>query len=300
MRRRIFVGRSREAVDVCRAVQAELNDEFDVTVWDQDVFSLSYSALDSLLEALDSSDAGIFVLRPDDLTTRRGIEEATVRDNVIFELGMFIGRLNRARTLMLTPAESSLHMPTDHLGITTASYDSRRLVGRESRAAMGPACTQIRTQLDAQQARVDAEPETRARLDRAMRRLSRDLESLLGPAVLHAGTVNGQFNQAEGRIGRANVHIEAGRIEDHGPGDGRTAVAFPANEYFDDECVTDINSSPRARRAVTLRLHLTPTARGRRLVRHHTYGVTLRLWVSYTPTGGRTRTIGIHGLHIPK
>ena len=28
--------------------------------------------------------------------------------------------------------------------------------------------------------------------------------------------------------------------------------------------------------------------------------VTLQLWVSYTPTGGRTRTIGFRCLHIPK
>jgi hypothetical protein len=54
-----------------------------------------------------------------------------------------------------------------------------------------------------------------------------------------------------------------------------------------------------ARRAITLHLEVTPNARGRRLVRHHSYRVTLRLWVSYTPTGGRPRSTGFYGLHIP-
>jgi hypothetical protein len=54
-----------------------------------------------------------------------------------------------------------------------------------------------------------------------------------------------------------------------------------------------------ASRASTLRILVTPNARGRALVAKHRYRVTLRLWVSYTPTGGRTRTIGYYGLHLP-
>jgi hypothetical protein len=54
-----------------------------------------------------------------------------------------------------------------------------------------------------------------------------------------------------------------------------------------------------ASRASTLRILVTPSARGRALVAKHRYRITLRLWVSYTPTGGRTRTIGYYGLHLP-
>jgi uncharacterized protein YjbI with pentapeptide repeats len=55
-----------------------------------------------------------------------------------------------------------------------------------------------------------------------------------------------------------------------------------------------------ARRAVARRLTLKPNAVGRRLVRHHTYRPLLRLWVSYTPTGGRHRSIGFDGIRLPK
>lgn len=55
-----------------------------------------------------------------------------------------------------------------------------------------------------------------------------------------------------------------------------------------------------ARHATELRFHVRPDARGRRLVRHHTYPVTLRLWISYTPKGGRPRSVGVFGLHLPR
>ena len=55
-----------------------------------------------------------------------------------------------------------------------------------------------------------------------------------------------------------------------------------------------------ARRATTLHLEVRPNLRGKRLVRHHTYPVTLRMWVTYTPTGGRPRSIGFHGLRLPR
>ena len=51
-------------------------------------------------------------------------------------------------------------------------------------------------------------------------------------------------------------------------------------------------------RATTLHLRVTPNKRGTRLVHHHSYRVTLRLWVSYTPTGGRPRSKGFYGLHL--
>jgi hypothetical protein len=54
-----------------------------------------------------------------------------------------------------------------------------------------------------------------------------------------------------------------------------------------------------ASRAGTLRVTAPPDARGRLLVTHHAYRVTLRLWVSYTPTAGKPHSIGFYGLHLP-
>jgi O-acetyl-ADP-ribose deacetylase (regulator of RNase III) len=246
MRPRIFVGSSGEAIAICRAVQAELDDDFDITVWNQDVFNLNYAALDSLLEALDSSDAGVFVLRPDDLITSRGEPSETVRDNVIFELGMFIGRLGRDRTFMLTPSSPPFHLPSDLQGLTTARYDAQRFARGEERSALGPACRQIRQSVKSIQVRMAPERSSQARLDRAMRRMSKDLEYLLSEDRRpggHSGSPSEFSWPATLRFGRTNLRIELGRIQDYPPDSTHAVVALPANEYFDDECVTDTSSS---------------------------------------------------------
>ena len=54
-----------------------------------------------------------------------------------------------------------------------------------------------------------------------------------------------------------------------------------------------------AQRAGTLNLRVRPNARGNLLVHHHTYRVTLRLWVTYRPNAGHSRSIGVYGLHLP-
>lgn len=242
MTRRIFVGSSSEAIAVCRAVQSELDDEFDVTVWDQGVFSLTRAGFDSLLAALDSYDAGVFVLRGDDVTTSRGATTSTVRDNVLFELGMFVGRLGPDRTFMLVPSAPRPELPSDLDGVTTANYDARRFADGEKRAAVGPACTRIREQLHAAEVRVPELPASRRRLDRAMARMSRDLESLLGAADAVSGDAE-SLAEVQTTIGHAALHIEAGRIESHVASTPGAVVALPANEYFDDECVNDTESA---------------------------------------------------------
>jgi hypothetical protein len=52
------------------------------------------------------------------------------------------------------------------------------------------------------------------------------------------------------------------------------------------------------RRAGTLQAVVPPNARGLRLINHHTYRVTIRLWLTFTPSGGRSRSKGIYGLHF--
>jgi hypothetical protein len=54
-----------------------------------------------------------------------------------------------------------------------------------------------------------------------------------------------------------------------------------------------------AQHATTLQILVQPNQRGAQLVAHHRYPVTLRLWVTYTPTGGHPHSIGFYGLHLP-
>jgi hypothetical protein len=101
--------------------------------------------LESLLAALEDTEFGLFILGPDDITKIRGTEMRTARDNVVFELGLFLGRLGQDRSFILMPKGiSDFHLPTDLLGIGTATFQTpSRSDGLQ--AALGPACHDIRT-----------------------------------------------------------------------------------------------------------------------------------------------------------
>jgi predicted nucleotide-binding protein len=145
MRPTLFVGSSTESLDVAYAAQRNLEDVAEVVVWTQGIFELSKSSLESMLDALDDTEFGLFIFGADDVTKMRGIEARTVRDNVVFELGLFMGRLGRERTFMIMPKDVvDFRLPSDLMGISAATF---RQPSRPDRmqAALGPACHDIRT-----------------------------------------------------------------------------------------------------------------------------------------------------------
>jgi predicted nucleotide-binding protein len=98
----------------------------------------------SLIDVLDESDFGLFILSPDDVAAIRDDSKQVIRDNVIFELGLFIGRLGSDRCFMIVPSGvEDLHLPSDLLGLTPATFQPDRQDGNMV-AALGPACNRIR------------------------------------------------------------------------------------------------------------------------------------------------------------
>jgi hypothetical protein len=92
------------------------------------------------------------------------------------------------------------------------------------------------------------------------------------------------------------------------PGAGRVDVLETA--WLDNVAQAAIVLQPAPRRFATARAHktightgtvalrVTPNQHGRQLVADHTYAVTLRLWVSYTPSGGAPFSVGLYGVHL--
>lgn len=158
---KVFIGSSQEGREIAACIQQEISDEVDATGWWQGVFALSESTIESLHQRAGTFDFAILVLTPDDWTEKRGRKSLTPRDNVMFELGLFVGVLGRTRTFVVRENVPSLEFPSDLAGITVATFNSRP---DNLRAAVGPACTELRA---------------------AMRRLSDDgmRESLVTPSL---------------------------------------------------------------------------------------------------------------------
>ena len=142
----IFIGSSSEGCPVARAIKEQFDAEADVDVWNEDVFQLNSSYLESLLRAVNLYDFAILVFTPDDTTNSRGDTQQTPRDNVLFEHGLFLGRLGPTRAFII--CEEQVKVPSDFAGITIAKY--RRREDGNLKSAVGVACNQIRKAIEKQ------------------------------------------------------------------------------------------------------------------------------------------------------
>lgn len=149
MSAKIFIASSVEGLEIARAIQNNLHHDFEIKIWSQGVFKLSDYPLESLLETLEEHDFGIFVFSPDDEKVLRNESVKTIRDNVIYELGLFTGRYGRKQSFIVMPSDVDLDIPSDLVGLTPAKYSTGRSDGNWD-AALGPACNQIRKQVKEQ------------------------------------------------------------------------------------------------------------------------------------------------------
>jgi len=142
-RPRMFIGSSVEGLPIARALQAALQyDPVTVTVWTDGVFQAPRSTIHALEHAAKAADFAVLVLSPDDTVVSRGNQATAPRDNVVFELGLFVGALGHERTYIVRPRGVELKVPTDLLGVTPLDYQPTPPQDLPSNLA--PACTTLR------------------------------------------------------------------------------------------------------------------------------------------------------------
>ncbi len=142
---KVFIGSSSEGLEIANNIKLNFFKsarDVEVTVWNEGVFQPGFSFLESLINVVDTFDFAIIVLTADDLITSRDVEELTARDNTLFELGLFMGRLGRERTFFVYQADNEkLKIPSDLSGIHSATYTPRS--DNNLLAALGVPCTEI-------------------------------------------------------------------------------------------------------------------------------------------------------------
>ena len=123
MKPRIFLGSSGKQTKLLKALTRGLADVADVEPWTT-TFNPGVSTLDRLVELTQEVDFAAFVFAQDDWTEAgaEGAGQASPRDNVVFEAGLFGGVLGMRRTFILHADGTKL--PTDLLGLTCVRYDA--------------------------------------------------------------------------------------------------------------------------------------------------------------------------------
>lgn len=119
---KIFIGSSKEGVNLVRAIKERIKFA-DVITWEKDTFRPSESTIVDLEKQTQNCDFAILVFTPDDTIIHRHKKYSTPRDNVTFELGLFMGAIGRDRTYILIEHNlPKLKLPTDLNGITYLTY----------------------------------------------------------------------------------------------------------------------------------------------------------------------------------
>ena len=123
---RIFLGSSGKQARLLDALTRGLADIAHVQPWTTS-FNPGTTTIERLLELTREVDFAAFVFARDDWTIKEpagsasaGAGQASPRDNVVFEAGLFGGALGMRRTFILHASDSKL--PTDLLGLTCVRY----------------------------------------------------------------------------------------------------------------------------------------------------------------------------------
>lgn len=118
---RIFIGSSMEGLSVAKYVKSYYSNDFDCYLWTDDIFKYNESVFETLLKSASLFDFGIMVATKDDFTSSRDKNFETPRDNIVFEYGLFLGRVGAGKAFVLQ--EEGTKLPTDLLGITTPRFE---------------------------------------------------------------------------------------------------------------------------------------------------------------------------------
>ena len=144
---RIFLGSSAKQEKLLQDLTRGLSDIAQVEPWTSS-FNPGVSTLERLFELTREVDFAVFIFAADDWTSlgpAGGSDstpgQASPRDNVVFEAGLFGGVLGMRRTFIMHATGAKL--PTDLLGLTSVRYS-----GQASSAEMRAISQKIRTAVE--------------------------------------------------------------------------------------------------------------------------------------------------------
>lgn len=122
-RPKVFIASSGKALPYASAVKRHISDICNAYVW-KDVPNYPFKTLtDWILHLPERYDFGIFIFSNDDTLMLNDKKVTVARDNVLFELGLFAGKLGFERCSVLRPEVENFHLPSDLNGIFEGKFE---------------------------------------------------------------------------------------------------------------------------------------------------------------------------------
>lgn len=122
MKPRIFIGSSTEGLPVANRIKDYFETDYECKIWNDGIFQYNDNFLDTLMKSASLFDFAFMVFSADDLSKVRDSFFETPRDNVMFEYGLFLGRVGNQRAFVIK--DKKVKILSDLLGITLADYET--------------------------------------------------------------------------------------------------------------------------------------------------------------------------------
>jgi hypothetical protein len=125
---RVFIGSATEDLPIVDVIAESLRNiaKASVTPWTEDKFRKpGRYFLDDLIKATSTFDFAVLIFGPSDETLSRGERQRAPRDNVVFELGLFMSQIDRDRSFVVAPRtwKTNLKILSDLKGFNLIEYD---------------------------------------------------------------------------------------------------------------------------------------------------------------------------------
>ena len=120
MKPRIFIGSSSEGLKIAQKVKTYFEKEYECFLWTDGIFKFNENFLETLMKEASLFDFGFLIFTKDDYTQSRLVKYNSPRDNIVFEYGLFLGRLGRERAYFII--DEDVKLPSDLQGITSINF----------------------------------------------------------------------------------------------------------------------------------------------------------------------------------
>lgn len=103
MKPKIFISSSAKGMEFVNALTEKLSKAADPIVWSANELSLSGNIIEKLNEYIEESNYGVFFIAPDELSENNDGHINIVKENILFELGLWLGKKGKDSMVIVAP-----------------------------------------------------------------------------------------------------------------------------------------------------------------------------------------------------